>query len=325
MPLHKLPFQSGLPAAIQGLKGKEALSTDTGLFTPERVSATPKQINQYQSLLTCYGITTEMEGENFIGECPFEGCTEYQGKSPKFSMNIQTGMFRCFRCGISGNSYGFIRAIHHHYLARTTSEDYESLIKMRKNAFGQAICEDMQLAYNTSTKEWMLPSWGRDGLSAGIVNLYVYRTSFDPETRKPFKQIRSGPTFKQHAYGVHRLRDGNQRPIVVLEGHWDYLAFCELLSATKQTPKFDCIGKPGSAFPKNYLSLFNGRDVRLMMDNDPAGEQGVEQICRAMTTQGVIPTSLWVLKWPEGLPKGFDVSDVITHLPQKYHKAKVKK
>jgi Toprim-like len=181
----------------------------------------------------------------------------------------------------------------------------------------------MQLAFNTSTGEWMLPAWSRGGHAEGIVNLYVWRTSFDAETRKPRRQIYSGPTFKQHAYGIHRLRDGG-RPIVVLEGHWDYLAFCSLLSATKMLPKYDCIGKPGSAFPKSSLSIFNGREVILMFDNDPAGEAGVESICKSMTANGVIPSSLRILKWPEGLDRGFDVSDVITKLPTKFIK-KVKK
>lgn len=183
------------------------------------------------------------------------------------------------------------------------------------------ICEEMQLAWNSATIEWMLPSWGRDGLEKGIINLYYWRQFHDPVSGKPYRQIQSGPTFKHVPYGVHRLRDGMQRPIWVVEGHWDYLAFCALLSVTKQTAKFDIIGAPGSGtIPKSYLSIFNGRSVVLAFDNDAAGEHHTTSLIQSMNTYGIMPTSLSIVAWPEGLPKGFDVSDVITSLPQKYIK-----
>lgn len=260
-----------------------------------------------------------------MGVCPFENCVEYRDKGPKFSMNIQTGMFQCFRCGLKGNSYTYIREIHRLYLGMTSDEDYEKLCKLRKEAIDVGICQEMQLAYNTATNEWMLPAWGRDGLDKGIVNLYYWRQCHDSVTGKPYRQIYSGPTFKHVPYGVHRLREGTQRPIWILEGHWDYLAFCTLLSATKQTAKFDAIGAPGSgSIPRSYLSIFNGRSVYLSYDNDTAGESHTNTLIQSMNTYGVIPAALYVLKWPEGLNSGFDVSDVITSLPTKLVK-KVRK
>lgn len=283
-----------------------------------------KQINGYQSLLTCYGIESELEGSNFMGVCPFDGCIDYRDKSPKFSMNIQTGLFQCFRCHLQGNSYGFIRAIHDHYLSKTSEEDYDSLVTLRKKAIDIPTCQEMQLAFNTGTQEWLLPSWGREGLDKGIINLYCYRQCLDHVTRKPYRQIYSGPTFKHAPYGVHRLRDGNQRPVWVLEGHWDYLSFCTLLSTTKQTHKFDSVGTCGSGgIPKSYLSIFNGRAVVLAFDNDSAGEHHTTSLIQSMNTYGILPTSLSVVAWPEGLASGFDVSDVITSLPPKYIKKKV--
>lgn len=236
-------------------------------------------------------------------------------------MSIQTGMFRCFRCDCKGNNYTFIRMIHDHYLAQTTTEQYESLCTLRKEAIDVPICEEMQLAWNYSTEEWMLPSWGRDGLEKGIINLYCWRKCFDPISGAPFRQIQSGRTFKHVPYGIHRLRDGVQRPIWVLEGHWDYLSFCSLLSATKQTAKWDALGAPGAGtIPKSYLSIFNGRHVVLAFDNDPAGESHTTSLIQTMNTHGIMPTALSIVTWPEGLAKGFDVSDVISSLPPKYIK-----
>lgn len=346
MPAHKLPFQSALPASVQGLIGKaggvissgargtaaglqqanDAESPGSGVSPASRpLTEIPvKQINGYQNLLAVYGIQTELEGSNFMGVCPFDTCIEYRDKAPKFSMNIQTGMYQCFRCHSSGNSYTFIRAIHDHYLARTTEEDYTSLCSLRKGAIDVAICTEMQLAYNDATSEWMLPAWGREGVDKGIVNLYRWQLCTDPVSNKRYRQIQSGPTFKHVPYGVHRLREGNQRAIWVLEGHWDYLAFCTLLSTTKQTYKFDAIGAPGSGIiPKSYLSIFNGRSVVLAFDNDPAGEHHTTSLIQSMNSYGIMPTQLSIVTWPEGLASGFDISDVITSLPPKFIKKKV--
>lgn len=283
-----------------------------------------QQINGYQNLLSTYGIDSVLEGENFLGECPFNECLDFRGKSPKFSMNIQTGMFQCFRCHTSGNNYGFIRAIHEHYLASTTEEDYAKLCVLRRNAIDIPICTELQLAYNTATSEWMLPSWGRDRLAKGIINLYYWRAQVDPVSAKPYRQIRSGPTFKHVPYGVHRLRDGVQRPLWVLEGHWDYLAFCTLLSTLKLTHKFDAVGAPGSGtIPKSYLSIFNGRSVVLAFDNDVPGQLAQTGLIQSMNTYGIMPASLYCVTWPEGSPK--DVSDVITSLSPKFVKKVAKK
>lgn len=285
-----------------------------------------RQINGYQRMLREYGVASDLEGENFLGVCPFQGCIEYRDKSAKLSMNIQTGLFQCFRCELKGNNYGFIRAIHELYLSQTTEEMYEELCVLRKGAIDVAMCQEMQLAYNAATKEWLLPAWGRDGLEKGIVNLYRWATTYDAVECKPYRQIQSGSGFKHVPYGVHRLRDGNQRAIWVLEGHWDYLAFCTLMSVTKQTHRFDAVGAPGAGtIPKSYLSIFNGRSVILAFDNDEAGEKHTIALIQSMNTYGIMPTDLKVVTWPADLPRGMDVSDVITSLPQKFQKKAVKK
>lgn len=234
-------------------------------------------------------------------------------------MNVRTGQWRCFTCALTGNSYDFIRHIHSTYFATTTDEHYAKLCRTRRGAVDIPILKEMQLAWNHSTQEWMLPSWGTEGASKGIVNLYVYRKSFDPLTGKPSLQVISGPTFKHVPYGIHRLRQGNHRPVWVLEGHFDYLAFSSLLARVGSIQsQYDSLGTPGSGtFPRQFLSVFGGRDVVLLFDNDKAGSDGMEGITRSLSAQGVFPRSLRHIKWATDLPSGFDVSDVITHLPKK--------
>jgi hypothetical protein len=234
-------------------------------------------------------------------------------------MNVQTGQWRCFYGVKSGNSYDLIRELHAIYFSTTTDEQYASLIKMRKGAIDLPVLKEMQVAWNPVTSEWLLPSWGTEGASKGIVNLYTYKKSFDTTTGQASMQVLSGPTFKHVPYGIHRLRQGTNRPIWVLEGHFDYLAFNSLLRRIEpsQQPNYDSVGAPGSGtFPRIFLNIFSGRDVVLVYDNDQAGQEGMEKITRDMSGQGIFPMSLRHMVWPEGLPKGFDVSDVITHLPK---------
>ncbi len=207
------------------------------------------------------------------------------------------------------------------WLTRTSDADYDALCQMRHRSIDVHVLKEMQLAFNQTTKEWMLPVWGADGHSRGIVNLYVWRAEADPSSNKIRRSILSGPTFKHHPYGVHRLRDGSQRPIWVLEGQWDYLAFNTLLHRVGQAPQADTLGVPGAGtFPRNSLSVFNGRAVYLVFDNDEAGRTGMEGLLVQMNRNHIFPTSVYTIRWPEDLPVGFDVSDAITKLGRKYCK-----
>lgn len=43
-------------------------------------------------------------GNSWRGPCPFHG-----GKNPNFSVNPSSGTYHCFKCGVSGNVFGFLR------------------------------------------------------------------------------------------------------------------------------------------------------------------------------------------------------------------------
>lgn len=284
--------------------------------TPER------QINQYHQLLNWYGIRTELNnsGTEFLGDCPFWCCLE-DDKHGKFSMNIQTGQWRCFYGGGQGNTFDLIRNLHSQYFDRTTDDQYVKLKALRRGSVDIKVLKEMQVAWNPATNEWLLPSWGTDGAVKGIINLYVYRKSFDVDSGKQSMQVLSGPTFKHVPYGIHRLRSGIQRPIWVLEGHFDYLAANSLLRSTepRQSENVDTLGAPGAGtFPRQFLNVFSGRDVVLMFDHDKAGQEGMESITKAMAANGVFPSSLRHITWPtdSSIGPGYDVTDVVVGLPR---------
>lgn len=237
-------------------------------------------------------------------------------------MNHQTGMFRCFRCEEKGNNYGFIRAIHKHWYLSTTDDQYLDLCRIRKFGIDVPVLKELQLAYNRTTEEWLIPSWAKDSAHTGIVNLYRYSDAYDERSGQMRKAILSGPGFKHHSYGGHRVRHGAQRPIWVLEGHWDYLAFVTLLHRTNQAGSIDAVAAPGAGtFPASDLDMFNGRKVVIVFDNDEPGQRGKDQLLTNMHKHGVAPLSLHTLKWPADLPSGFDVNDAMHSLPAKYCKS----
>lgn len=316
MPAHKMPFNNQPNLDILGFLNKTSpLQTKNDLLG---IRAPQYQSNSYQKVLQFYGVHTDQSGDEFIGDCPFSPCRE-EGKSGKFTTNTQTGQLRCFVCGVKGNMHSFIQQLHRYYLARTTAADYEKLRIRRSLAIDTWIMEEMQLALNGATNEWLIPAWSAS--SPEIGNLYAYKQSYDEKTAKPFMQILSGPTFKHTPYGIHRLRQGTNRPIWVLEGHWDYLAFGSLLRRLGEEPRFDYIASPGAdTFPKSYLGCFNGREVVIAYDNDVPGRNGVASLMNNMAHHSIMPQSISVVEWPSTLPDKFDVSDAIVKLPKELWK-----
>lgn len=282
-----------------------------------------KQMKKYEQLCRSYGIHTELDstGENYVGDCPFYPCRE-DGKVGKFGMNASNGQFQCWVCTKSGNAYTFIREIHAHYLSRTTSQQLEQLRLRRNFAISEHILREMQVAWNDMSQEWMLPSWGQ--AQSGIINLYRYAKCYT-DNGKEYHAVLSGPDFKHVPYGVHRLRTAVNRPLVILEGHWDYLAFASLLHRTGEDKNYDCLGATGTgAYPESSIQLLGGRDVILCFDHDQPGRNAVERMLKLVSKNNVMPRRITSLNWPQDLPDGFDISDAITSLPQKHWKRAVK-
>ena len=283
------------------------------LSASDLIGGTSEKVqNKYQQLLEWHGIPTAEAGDEFVGNCPFHDCPSFIEQKPdKFTAFKQTCQWRCFVCGRSGNAPTFIQQIHQNFLEQTTETQLHSLRSLRHGTIDLQELQEMQLAYNTLTKEWILPSWNVEGK---ITNLYIWREAFDPETGRKYKQILSSPSFHQLPYGLHRIRHGSNRPIIVLEGHWDYLSMMSLLRRLDLTATRDIVASPGP-FPQKYVSLFNGRDVILLGDNDPAGTAMMAGTISAMAKANVMPLSVRQIVWPKGLPNKYDVSDVIAKLP----------
>lgn len=278
------------------------------LSRDELIGKSDEVVNKHQQLLNRFGIESFAENTEFIATCPF--C------SGKFSMNKQTANWRCFHCSKSGNQYQFLRMIHPFWLEKTTDEHRLDLIKLRNGAIDMEELITWELAFCGATKEWMIPSRTEDG---SLNQIYSWVDQYDHKTGDRFRQLMAAPSFTQMPFGLNRFRH-SEHPVFILEGHWDFLAFWGLLRRTNQLHKFSCLGTPGTSFPQKWLHLLSGRPVITCFDNDKAGIEWTDRFAAILSRNIINVKSLHHIKWPEGLKKGFDVSDVITSLPQGFWK-----
>lgn len=308
MPSMKLPFQTNQPPETSGPLSKDQLLGVQGSSNESK----------WEALLKRHGVDPEIQNMELVGDCPFHACPSFGENKLKFTMNRQTAEWRCFVCGKQGNNVTFIREIHRNSFEQTSDHQRHELRKLRKYAIDIEEIVEMQLALNPLTNEWSLPAWNVEGK---IVNLYSYREQFDPQSGKKFMQIQASPSFSHIPYGIHLLRSAPQRTLWVMEGHWDYLAIMGLMRRLKIMNDHDIVAAPGAGtFPSRFLSMFNGRNVVLAFDNDPAGEAGQETLMQGMAKASIMPLTCKHIKWPETLPPKFDVSDVISKLPQPMRK-----
>lgn len=275
----------------------------------ELVGKSDEEVKKHELLLRRFGVDYCEENTEFVCVCPFCG--------GKLSMNKQTARFQCFHCSKSGNKYEFIRYIHPFWLEKTTDAHRNDLIKLRKGAIDMEEIVAWELAYCSITDEWMIPSKTEDG---NLNNLYSWVRQFDKQGES-FRQLMAAPGLNQMVYGLNRFRH-SEHPIWVLEGHWDFLAFWGLIRRTNQHHKFSLLGTPGTSFPAKSLSLLSNRPVITCFDNDKAGEEWTQRFAALLSRNIINVKSLHHIQWPEGLKKGFDVSDVITSLPQGFWKKK---
>lgn len=256
-----------------------------------------------------YGLKLEQSNQQLVGDCPFGMISSLYCENPlgHFYANPTTGLWDCKRCGRSGNAYDFIRIFHDCCFSNgmTTEADYQLLSEYRPGISPETL-EQHKLAYNPLLDEWLIPSYSLKGT---MINLYAYKNR---ESEKgPIPTIMSGPTFKQLLYGLQHYRRESRRPLWLLEGHWDLLAFHEMVTKLGVADQHDYVAVPGShVFPDEDLALFSLRDVRLCYDHDSAGEEGILKVCNKMGINSITPKKLWRMNWT-GLEKGYDVRDLI--------------
>lgn len=217
-------------------------------------------------------------GAEATGDCPW--C----GKEGKFSVNLSTGLWRCFGCneGIEkdkvikgGNLSFFLTNLWEKGYAATPPGDYAKLAAERRLLYPDTLVR-WNLAKSPTTGDWILPGYDIGGK---LTSLYRYvrangRTIWMPT-----------PTLGHHLLGINLfVRDDSHELIYLCEGLWDSTPLWEILGCSreeegtyKQTSNREAsllatenvVGIASNlAFNEAWLPLFKNQIVVLMCQND---------------------------------------------------------
>jgi len=231
---------------------------------------------------------------NAVGDCPF--C----GRDKKFYAHREEGVWQCWTCSRSGNFESFLKL---------RAEDY-------RQAFKGSIVKT--LSVDRGLKPRTLKAWGV-GWSGEFYSI--------PLRGNPTRQVTD---IKRYTIGGKalattsghlslatplELRGGDR--IWLCEGEWDAMALWEMLEAVGI--KDEVWSTPGAAsFPKRSVDMFYDREVVVAFDNDEAGQKGALKV--ASKLEG-FARSVKYIRWPNGLPDGFDVRDMYQAHENDAHKA----
>ena len=299
----------------------------------------PKTKDQPEKLkpYVVHGVVLTKQGEEASGDCPFCG-------RPKFSVNIETGVARCWGCPILTektdkggiNASSFLRILWELSNENTNLEDYEELANDR-NLLPETL-RSWGVVESILTGEWLLPGYDVKGV---IQQLYRY-TKVGGK-----KRFLATPTIKHKLHGVNLYRK-NKPDVFLCEGPWDAMALwqvfrghkiddtgrCTAIRGTKGRIIKQCniLATPGcEVFYPSWAKLFGGKEVNIIFDNDhpkqtdtatntngvkePAVLRGMARAVGVLAGSNKPPKQVYYRPWDgrnyhnEDLPDGYDIRD----------------
>lgn len=302
-------------------------------YAVPKVDDTPKTLKPY----TCHGLDLQWRAgdDQATTDCPF--C----GRDRKFSVNVETGLYRCFVCDGKGNAYTFLRALHELGYGTTSEAQYADLSTDRKLLEWGTLAA-WGVVKSPLTGEWLVPGYGPDG---GLNNLYRYSSN------KPGgKRLLMGTAEVHHQLFGVPLYDPNKQDVMVAEGPWDAMALWEVLGRCKRAgdgrlvptgnpeasllASTNVLAVPGcNSFAEVWAGtpLFAGKRVSLLFDSDhprenpkgsgkltePAGYAGARRAAGLLLGAAERPESVGCFNWGDGgynpvFKSGYDVRDWLT-------------
>lgn len=265
-----------------------------------------------------HGVELEERGRQLYGDCPL--C----GAGGKLTVASESGLWRCFVCGRSGNPLEFLR--HLHAASVTGSAGwYGELAKDR--GVSAATVEAWGCCRSAVDGCWMVPGYSVRGELAQLYRRVEVQDEDGGAWRKVLLPT-PGVWPDGRAHALHMPvgdYDQDRQVMWFAEGPWDGMALWGAARSCGQLADANIVAVPGcTTWQDAWTEACRGRDVVLPYDNDHphdrsgtvtmAGRDGVRRICGKLA--GVARSVSWV-EWGGGgydatLPDGFDVRDALT-------------
>lgn len=260
----------------------------------------PNQLRPY----THHGVELAVRSSHGVGDCPF--C----GKDNKFSVDITTGLWRCFVCGSGtsaggGNALVFLRLLHERSLARTFGiqdasagrdggigrPPYPARDRVSTNGVGPnsaippfvaTVAADRRLldpatisgwgvCQSAIDNTWLIPGYGPDGKLDQL-----YRRTWVEGKYLLLPTPGVWPEGKVHALHLPVGDFDRARSIInVCEGPWDGMAMWETVGSR---PDCNIIAVPGcNVWRDEWTEMCRGKHVVLWYDSDHPLEEALRQ------------------------------------------------
>lgn len=274
-----------------------------------------------------------------ISDCPW--C----GRTNKFSVKVDTGIWQCFVCQEGGSKGGgnattFVRTLHRLSFDNTQLKDYHDFAISR--SLSVSSLKSWEVSRSLTTNEWLIPGYNVD---SNICNLYKYVPIKGSDGIYKNKLIPT-PTLGHQLHGMN-LYD-NSKPIVdICEGPWDGMALWEAFSLTQINDNEEIeaykaegrklinfrnvIAVPGTkTFFQPWVDKLAGKIVNIWYDNDhprtengrtiePAGIEGIKKVASLLYQSKNPPQEVNYCHWGDkgydlSLQNGYDVKDELRNV-----------
>lgn len=261
-------------------------------------------------------------------------CPYHKEDNPSFFIELKTGRFHCFGCGVKGNAFTFLRD-HPELVNPLEKAKLEKHIQNQKAkqieqtgknepkvnpATLQAIAENlhelllnlpMQLKFLQETKGWTLETIKRFkigfhkgrftipvyDLDGGVRNILKYKINPQGEEHK-FLSWASG-LGSSYLFPVENLK---QSTILLTEGISD-----TILANQMGFPAICVTTGAGSLIPNMFLSEFVDKDIIILYDRDVAGKEGAVRVANQLARFGRVK----ICHLPENEANAKDFTDFV--------------
>lgn len=271
-----------------------------------------------------------------LAQCPF--C----GRERKFSVNIESGLWRCVACNEGtdngkavrgGNIYVFLYRLWSLCKQATTERDL-LLLRADRGLISTDVIQAWGVVRSPLSGDWLVPGYGETGK---LQQLYRYTNNGDRMLLMPT------PGLGHKLHGIN-LWDRTKEYAYIAEGWGDGLALYETLAQAKvvdggyaptSNPELSLLSNANvvatpsaSVLPEAYCVLFHAKHVIFLFDNDhrrkntagqpvePAGYLGTKRAADMLNSSKTPPASISWLQWGEGedeynpnLKTGYDIRD----------------
>jgi len=220
--------------------------------------------------------------EQAVGDCPWCG-------KKKFFVNTENRLWDCKACGKSGNFEKFLALV----------------CKNAEQSFGRT--EKMSLFRDRGLMPNTFEAWGV-GWSGEFYTIPMIGnpTGQTTDIHRYFQDRHTAlSTTGAHLSMFHAKELFNSQQVWLCEGEWDAMALWECLRSLGV--KEDVWALPGaSSSTIKSAETFRGKQVMIVFDSDPPGERGMIKAGKLISAAG---GEVKYLKWPEGVPVGYDIRE----------------